>query len=195
MIEAAKKIVRQKGCSGLRVREITERAGVNLGMFPYHFRNAKSFKRILLQEIYEEYFAKLKLAAAGEGDSLRQLEDALIVIGKFFRDSRGLVVGLLRDVLGGDKDVLKFGAENIPRHAAVIAELLERCQQEGKLPRVSFYRAMSFIMGALNGPLLVAHVVEEVAKSDAVPVEQLVSDKSIETRVKMILGGLKALST
>jgi AcrR family transcriptional regulator len=193
MIEAAKKIVREKGCSGLRIRDITERAGVNLGMFPYHFRNAKRFKRILLQELYEEFFAKLTFAAEGDGDPLEQLRDALIVIGKFFRDNRGMAAGLLRDVLNGDKEVLKFGAENIPRHGAVVMELLERCQRKGLLPKLPFYRAMSFMMSALQGPLLVAHIVKDVAESDAIPADMLMSDDAIELRVKMIIGGLKAV--
>jgi AcrR family transcriptional regulator len=192
MIEAAKKIVREKGCSGLRIRDITERAGVNLGMFPYHFRNARRFKRILLQELYDEFLAKLSLAAEGEGDPLVQLRDALVVIGKFFRDNRGLAASLLKDVLNGEKDVLKFGSKNLPRHGALILALLERCQKEGKLPKLAPFRALSFTMSALNGPLLVVHIVTDIAHSDAIPVDLLMSDEAIETRVRMILGGLKA---
>ena len=53
LIDAGLELLPETGCAGLSVRKLTEHAGVNLGMFHYHFRNKDNFVRTLLQRTYE----------------------------------------------------------------------------------------------------------------------------------------------
>ncbi|MBC7946203.1 MAG: TetR/AcrR family transcriptional regulator, partial [Burkholderiales bacterium] len=38
LIKAARKLLPETGCSGLNLRQVAVKAGVNLGMFHYHFK-------------------------------------------------------------------------------------------------------------------------------------------------------------
>ena len=55
-------------------------------MFHYHFGSKEQFVRRLLQQLYDEMFANLELAASARlpGDALRA---ALNVLGRFVRDN------------------------------------------------------------------------------------------------------------
>ena len=39
LLEAGLALLPQTGCAGLSVRRLADHAGVNLGMFHYHFKN------------------------------------------------------------------------------------------------------------------------------------------------------------
>ena len=43
LIEAAKELIPEAGFKGLKIREVARKAGVNLGMFNYHFKTKEKF--------------------------------------------------------------------------------------------------------------------------------------------------------
>jgi AcrR family transcriptional regulator len=195
LIDAAKKIISREGCSGLRIRDVATRAGVNLGMFHYHFRSKKRFTRVLLQEMYEDFFSQLTVASREGKNSITQLRSTLFVMARFIRDHREFYAALIKDILNGDPEVLQFVSTNVPRHAAVIGDLLERCQRDGILMPLPFSQAMSFIMSGLNFPIVISGIVEASSKRTAAAtsyVSGVVSDQAIEQRLDMILKGMKA---
>lgn len=195
LIDAGKKIVSRQGCSGLRVRDVADRAGVNLGMFHYHFRSKKRFTRLVLQDMYEDFFAQLTVASRDGKDSLAQLRNSLLTMARFIRDHQDFYAAMMKDILNGDKEVLAFIGRNVPRHAAVIGDLLERCQREGKLIKMPFPQAMSFIMSGLNFPMLLSGTMRRLAPRESFLAEMaplVTSDEAIEQRLEMILRGMKA---
>ena len=192
LIAAAKEIVIVQGCSGLRVRDIARRAGVNLGMFHYHFQNKKRFTRILLTEFYEGFFKKFSIASREGPDAFTQLRNALLAMAKFIRAERHLVAAILKDVLNGDPEVTRFVRANLPRHAGVIHELLFKCQREGSLKEMPVTHAMAFVLTAVNAPTLIGGVIEKVGPADFRELALFVSDDAILQRVDLAMKGLKS---
>src|SRR5947207_1340792 len=91
LLRAGRELFPETGVAQLSVRKVAIRAGVNPGMFHYHFGNKDLFVRQLLQELYDEMFASLELAASARlpGDALKA---ALNVLGRFARDNGTLML-------------------------------------------------------------------------------------------------------
>jgi len=86
------------GCAGLSARRLTEHAGVNLGMFHYHFKTRENFTNAVLQRTYKEMFTALTMRVDPAHPPLLVLsEQALVQRIKFAL--RGLASGSLEAVL------------------------------------------------------------------------------------------------
>ena len=64
LLRSGRELFATSGCDGLSLRALAEHAGVNLGMFHYHFKTKDNFLRALLQQLYEEVFARIGIEAA-----------------------------------------------------------------------------------------------------------------------------------
>jgi AcrR family transcriptional regulator len=192
MLQAAKGIIRKQGCAGLRVREVVDRAGVNLGMFHYHFKSKERFASRVLQEFYEEFFGRLSLAVQDESDPRVQLRKALIAVSSFVREEHKFYLALFRDVLSGDRQVIQFLQLNLPRHMSVFQELILRCQKEGKMVSLPVGQVMSFLMTSINFPILIAnaHRLNRNAHF-AAELEFVMSEKGTRQRIDLALKGLQ----
>jgi AcrR family transcriptional regulator len=198
MLEAGKKIVSKEGCSGLRIRDLVKRAGVNLGMFHYHFQTKERFKEALLQEMYEIFFEKLTTASKENSPTaVGQLRNTLIAMGDFVNDKNDVYLAIFKDILNDDLEVIDFVRRNGPRHAVVIRELVERCQKEGSIAPIPFPQITAFMMTSINIPLLMGAVVRRHAKGRMKPqnlknYESLVlSKEAIVQRIDLALKGLR----
>jgi AcrR family transcriptional regulator len=201
MLEAAKKIVCKEGCSGLRIRDLVKRAGVNLGMFHYHFRTKERFKQALLQELYEDFFEKLTSASKEEAPTaVAQLRATLLAMATFVRSKSEFYLAIFKDVSNGDPEVISFIERNIPRHMAVIGQLVERCQSEGSMVSIPFPQILAFLMTSTNIPILIGAAVRghkrSRERSGMKPQEiknyevAVLSDEAIAQRIDLALKGL-----
>lgn len=196
LLEAARALVPQTGFSGLKVRELARRAGVNLGMFHYHFKTKDAFARRLLQELYEDFFARLALESSGPGAPLARLGRALTVVARFGRENRHLVMVLIREVMQGQPAFTRFARQNVPRHAAVIAGLIAQGQRAGHIKPVPLPLAVAFAMGGVGVPNAVVSMLERVGATRPFGTSMkeleslMLSDRAFEQRIDLILSGL-----
>src|SRR3954470_25078628 len=102
LIAAGRELFPARGCAGLSVREVAEAAGVNLGMFHYHFKSREAFLRAVMQVGYEEMFGRLTLESSRDGTTEDRLRYALATIARFLRDNRRFIARLLADALNGE---------------------------------------------------------------------------------------------
>lgn len=198
LITTARELLPETGCRGFSIRQLTERAGVNLGMFHYHFKTREHFLSRVLQDLYQEMFTALAFQAQGERPPLDNLRAAVTVLGRFARDNRFLIRRLLADALGGNTTAQNFFRQNFPRHLGVMAELLSAGQRAGTIRKVPLTQALAFLGGAVALPNILITVVQEQA---IVPPQfianldrEVLSDKAIAQRVDMALRGLAAES-
>src|SRR6476619_665501 len=127
LLAAGRELFPGRGCAGLSIREVAEAAGVNLGMFHYHFKSREAFLRALLQGVYEEMYAQLSAAAArspGTREPMAQLRAALRFMGRFVRANRPVLARLVADALCGEPIALEFIRANFPRHLGVLPALV-----------------------------------------------------------------------
>lgn len=197
LLTAGRAVILESGFSGLSLRRVAAKAGVNLGMFPYLFGTKDAFVRRVAQRMYDEFFRGFALDTGRDEPPLANLRRGLIRFGRFSRDHRRLALSLLMDAAGGHALGRKFILDNGPRHGRVLVGLIRACQRAGTLVRVPLPVAMMHCMGAVAAP----HLMLSAAESAGLPlplrllkpwIERVaLSDEAIARRVDLALAGLR----
>lgn len=196
LIKAALDLVPQTGFSGLKLRPVADRAGVNLGMFHYHFKTKQEFLRQVMQEFYEAFYLHFTLETSSETNPLDQLRKAVITLGRFVRDNRKLMLALGRDLMNNYQPLVRFMEDNFHRHLSIIINLIKQCQQQGIMAKLPLPIVIPFMLGSLAGPNIAAGLLEgirtkpsfEIMKKAILPM--IISDKAMGQRVDLALKAL-----
>ncbi|MES2015191.1 MAG: TetR/AcrR family transcriptional regulator [Pseudomonadota bacterium] len=199
LIAAAIVLLPDTGCAGLSVRKLVEHAGVNLGMFHYHFKNKDNFIRVVLARLYEEMFSDLQLNAEADGDVIDKLRATVTVLGGFARERRAMLMMLLSEASKGEPLSLQFLRENMPRHIAVIMRLVMRGQAEGRIVDVPVQHLLPFMIAGIAGPSFAGAAIERQA---ALPPEfaalahsALLSPQALAQRIELALRAIVVVPT
>lgn len=198
LLQAGLELLDEKGFEGLKVRQVAEKAGVNLGMFHYHFKTKDEFTRQVLNHMYERFFLDLSLETTGDGDPLDRLRRALMSLGRFIRENRRLMLGLLQDAMHDNQVVVQFVKENFPRHILVLVDLVKQCQNKGLLEKKPFHLVIPYLMGTLALPNIAVDVLENFKAKNLFGVSfplfksQILSDEMLNQRIDIVLRGLGA---
>ena len=194
LLEAGMELLPLTGCRGLSARKLTEHAGVNLGMFHYHFRSKDNFIRTLLQQTYEQMFQDLVLQAHEGASPVDNLRRAIRVIAGFGRTHRQLLLRIGADALAGEQVAAEFLQANLPRHLGVIAGLVVEAQRGGHLVKAPLPQVIAFIAGAVMSPVLLGTALLENAALPAAAgtalEQEVLSKKAVEQRIEFALRGL-----
>lgn len=198
LIRAALELLPRGGLSGLKVRQVAARAGVNLGMFHYHFGNKREFNRQVLRAFYGEFFASLTaaIAKAGGASPRERLRAAVLAMIRFAREHRAVLLSILRDVLNGDREVIGFVRENFPRHIAVMFRLVRECQRAGSVKRLPLPVLMPLLAGPQIGSVLAVATLEHAAAARplgipfALASRLLLTDRAIARRLDLSLAAI-----
>lgn len=197
LLKAGHEVVLRHGFANLSLRRVAQKAGVNLGMFPYLFGTKEEFVRRLAQSIYEDFFREFSLDTSRTDSALANLRQGLIRLGRTARDLRQLIFSLVVDIASGHGVARKLFAQNAPRHGRVILGLIQTCQREGRLARVPVPVAIAHLAGTIGAPMLFLAAAE---RAGGLPVKigrelflrTVTSDSAIEKRVDL---ALRALTT
>jgi AcrR family transcriptional regulator len=194
LLAAGRELLPHRGCSGLSIREVAEAAGVNLGMFHYHFKSREAFLKALLQSMYEEMFAQLTFQGAAGRDPLENLRAALRFMGRFVRANRPVLARVLADALCGDPVARQFLRANMPRHLGVMQALVAQAQKAGSIRPIAAQQALGLCAGAIAMPILFGGaIVEGGALGEAgsrALAETLLSDAAIDQRIDLALAAI-----
>jgi AcrR family transcriptional regulator len=198
LIKAGRKLLPKVGVSGLSLRQVADEAGVNLGMFHYHFKTKAEYAQHVLQGVYDEFFSELeetfkKNMSAKQNDPLLVLRALLVKLGRFAFGNRDLLASVMKDMLSGERVVVAFLAANAPRHVGLLLSVVEDCQKRGRIrddipaPQVLIMAASAIAM-----PMVIGTAVEraqpELLKGAAK--KNILSSDAVELRVDTILRGL-----
>ena len=199
LLAAGRELLALRGCAGLSIREVAEAAGVNLGMFHYHFKTREAFLRTLLQQTYEEMFGRLTLDARARAElrdwrAVDGLRASLRFLGRFLRDNRPLIARVLADALCGEKIALEFLRANMPRHLMVLQGLIAAAQHEGTLKPMALPQALGICAGCVAMPILAGGAIaDHLPRAKArVLRETLLDDAAIDERIEAALATLGA---
>lgn len=196
LLRSGRALFAASGCGGLSVRALADHAGVNVGMFHYHFKTKDNFLRTLLQQMYEEVFALLSVEAAQRGPALQRLRQALLTLGQFLREHRPFVARVWGDAAQGHAVAREFVRSNAPRHLGLLLALMAQAEADGALRAMPPLQRFVFVMGALAAPMFIAPVVAEIgiagSLSPGALTAQVTSDAAIAARVDLALDALRA---
>ena len=196
LLRSGRTLYARLGGERLTVRMLTEHAGVNLGMFHYHFRTKDAFLRRLFDGMYEEMFAQLSGLAQQRGSVLQRLRSALFFLGCFVRDHRQLLVRVFADAAAGQPVAAEFLRANAPRHLTLLLDLMDQGERAGVLAPIPPFQRFIFVMGAVAAPVLVAPGMQAIGVAPALlgPAlrSQIMSDDAIAQRIELALKSLAA---
>jgi AcrR family transcriptional regulator len=197
LLDAGFELLPVTGCRGLSARKLAEHAGVNLGMFHYHFRTKDNFIRTLLGQLYEQMFSLLTLKAHEDESPLQNLRNALQVLAHFGRTHQQLLVRIGADALAGEQVAAEFLHTNIPRHVGVMAGLIRDAQQGGYIVDAPLPQIIAFFAGTVVAPILLGGAMLE-SRLLPQPVgsmlaRDVLSQAAIEQRIEFALRGVSAV--
>jgi AcrR family transcriptional regulator len=194
LLAAGRELLPARGCAGLSIREVAEAAGVNLGMFHYHFGTREAFLRALLQSLYDEMFSQLSFQGSAEWGPRENLRAALRFLGRFLRANRPVLARVVADALCGDALAVEFLRANMPRHLGVMQALVEKGQAQGEIRAMPVAQAIGFCAGALAAPVIFGGAMAAsgaLGKGERRRLEgALLSDAALDERIDLALSAI-----
>jgi len=198
LVQAAIELIPLAGLAGLPVRRVASRAGVNLGMYHYHFKSKQDFHRRILDSVYETFFSRLTGALEGAGGKSPRdrLRKTVLAAGGFIRDNRSLLFGLARDLLADDPEVIRFIRINFPRHVILLVRLVKDCQKSGDIRPMPMIHVLPFLFASVIGPIFAMGFIGKVLPAGLreIPLAAmkavLAGDSRLEERLDMALAAL-----
>ena len=194
LLAAGRELLPMSGCAGLSVRQLVAHAGVNLGMFHYHFKTKDLFIRAVLQQVYEEMFSELTLHTGDHDAALDNLREALVVLARFGRMHRRLLVRILADAMSGEPLSLQFLGANLPRHVGVVGKLVRQAQRQGALVNTPAPQLVAFLAGAVAAPILFGGALQNqlpVGAATTLVERHVLSDRAVARRIDQALRGVE----
>ncbi len=197
LVEAALALFPKTGFSNLKVRDVAKRAGVNLGLFHYHFKNKDVFIERVMHDFYEAFFSRLQWDIADINDPLQRLRQAVLTMIKFVRDHRHFMIPLLNDILQGHQQVMAFLTANMQRHIRIVVQLIKTCQKTGRLAGLPLPTMMFFLIGPQVMPTMILNVMEKNRESlpltllKIMTLPKQLSDRAIEQRLDLALKAMQ----
>ncbi|HSJ03121.1 MAG: TetR/AcrR family transcriptional regulator [Verrucomicrobium sp.] len=196
LLTAARELLPEIGCHKLSLRQVAAHAGVNLGMFHYHFGNKEAFLEALISRTYDEILAQLDHVGTANDSPLENLRAALNTLGRWVRDHRQLLMRFAGDAMAGEQVVVRGFVKNQPRILGTMAPRVMAAQKAGQLPQIALPQIIGMIAGTITMPLVVGTVM---SKFQLVPApmlegleESVFSDAAISQRINMALAGLQS---
>jgi len=181
MLRVGATILRQKGAAALSVREVAKKAGVNLGMFNYYFKNKNEFINIILEDTYSAFIAELR-----QNQTL-SLEEVLFSMAKFSRNHHQTVLSLLGDVLAGERNVVQFLQNNFTVHFSILFEALTKHFDDCGYHQKHLEHAFRFLISSIGLPNLMLGFKIKISPKLK---QELDSDENLRRRVRAALSGL-----
>lgn len=86
ILDAARTVFAARGYDGSSIREITSRAGVNLGAVTYHFRSKEALYQAVLRTFIDPLRARLEEAVATDAPALDRIERVVQAFFAHFED-------------------------------------------------------------------------------------------------------------
>lgn len=194
--KAGRRLLQEKGITGLSVREACRLAGVNTGMFHYYFGSKEEFLQAILKEMYAEFMVHFKAGVSAGGTPRERLKNALIEVGRFAMGMRRIAPMLFADLAHGKKEAFAFVSGNFTEHIRHIAALAEECRPLSAVKGHSLPFVIAALVPIMVFPVILGGVLERngVKSLGGLSVARLggefFSDAGIAERAEIALRGI-----
>jgi len=194
--DAGRRLLEEKGITGLAVREVCRLAGVNTGMFHYYFGSRDEFLRAVLKDIYSEFMLNFKAGVSVAGTPRARLKNALVEIGRFALGIRNAAPMVFSDISLGNKEAFAFVKGNFTEHIKYIVELLGECRPASAVSGSSLPFLVAAVVPVMIFPVLMGGVMERngVKELLGLPLEkireEIFSEAGIAERAEIALRGI-----
>ncbi len=193
---AGRKLLQEKGITGLTVREACRVAGVNTGMFHYYFGSKDEYLKAVLKEMYAEFMLNFKAGVSVAGTPRARLKAALVEVGKFGLGVRNAAPMIFADLAYGKKEAFAFVSGNFTEHISHIAALAVQCRPASAVKARSIPFIIAALVPVMIFPVLIGGVMEKngvkklAGQSLAELRGEIFSDAGIAERAEIALRGI-----
>ncbi len=193
---AGRKLLQEKGITGLSVREACRVAGVNTGMFHYYFGSKDEFLKVVLKDLYAEFMFNFKAGVSVDGTPRVRLKNAMVEVGKFARNMRGAAPMIFADLAYGNKEAFAFVRGNFTEHIRYVAALAGECRPGSSVKSRSIPFMVAAMVPVMIFPALVGGILEKngvkkiCGRSVGALREEIFSDSGIAERAEIALRGI-----
>lgn len=183
LLRIGAQILRQKGASGLSMREVAHRAHVNLGMLSYYFKNKNDFIQKILEEAYAPFIHQLLTSQKFPND----LEEILFQMAAFSRDHQTYLLSLFADILTREKNVIRFLQKNFTDHFEILHQSLTKHFNEKGYDMTHYDHAYRYLIAVTGLPNLLAGIRSQLSGQKK-PVTD--NDERLRKRIQASIKGL-----
>ena len=182
MVEAGITLIKKRGAAKLSVREVSELAGANLGMFNYHFGTKEKFLLRALREVYDKFIVELTDTVESDSD----LEHVLFQLAKFSRDNREILTSILSDMLANEEVVSQFLRKHFSKHFELLGHSAQKHLREQGRQIENHHHVVRYLVGAVGIPNILLEVYNRGAAKKIKPE----TDEEITRRTRAAIAGL-----
>lgn len=193
---AGRRLLEEKGITGLSVREACRLAGVNTGMFHYYFGSKEEFLRAVLKDIYAEFMLGFRAVVSAGGTPRERLKNALVEVGRFTLGVRKVAPMLFADLAHGKKEAFAFVSGNFTEHIRHIAALAEECRPASAVKGHSTPFIIAALVPVMIFPMIIGGIMERngVRNVGGLALDKLrgevFSEEGIAERAEIALRGI-----
>ena len=152
LIELGKEKVVTQGISNLSIRQICLDAGINLGMFYYHFKSKENYIKALFNSLSRDLASGWLVEAAKLPASEQKLKRVLVLSAKMIREHRGTIETIIKDVNIFDKMYVDIIKELHDTWIKFYSDLIDECKNDGYLDRnIETSEFIAIFTGSVHG--------------------------------------------
>ncbi|WP_428897579.1 DNA-binding transcriptional regulator [Parelusimicrobium proximum] len=187
LIKAGLALAGKGGINGFTVRELCARAGVNLGMFHYHFSNREQFSESLLSHLYEGMISEVKHLNLPDSSPKDNIREVLKTISLFVYKNRIILSSLVGDVFSAEERIMEFLFSNFREHIAIISKEFDRARKAGQIIDMDNTNLLLTIFPPLALPAVLLGLAERVSSRKLAGIKKMIPEnKWIEnTQIRM----------
>ncbi len=179
----------------MSLKMLSDEAGVNPGIFYYHFKSKSNFIRIVLESFIEDARKEIEIEIPANIPSIKKLQHCLMSIGKNFRGHSRLAVSMYRDLLNKDPDITSFLVSSIEEQISFLKPLIEECQKDNYIRKhYTLQEILSFCLAGIKTPIVLSKVLELLSDDNSEHMEklkkELITDEAIIRRAEMAIMGI-----
>jgi AcrR family transcriptional regulator len=195
LIEAARKLIPKVGVSEMSIKMLSDEAGVNQGIFYYHFKSKSEFIRIVLESFMDEAQKEIKIKIPINLSSIEKLQYYLFSIGKVYCENIKFAVLMYRDLLNKDPVITEYQISLIEYQNDLYRPLIEECQKDDFIQKhYNLQDILSYCLSVIKGPIVLSEVINMFSDNKSEYLnkikEELITEEAISRRAEMAVMGI-----
>lgn len=136
ILDAAARLMVEKGSAGVSVQDIADEAGVSVGLIYRHFGGKSDVVTAVVVDVLDGFARELPKAVSDHADPIRRLHAAFDAFSRIIDSRRHATVLTYRESKGLPAEALEILKEREVETAAPIAEAISAAVDQGLFRRV-----------------------------------------------------------
>jgi len=195
IIDTGIALAKQYGISGFTVRQLCQKAKVNLGLFNYYFVSRDNFEKIILKNLYGNFMKDFEINISKDMDTIKKLEAARETLSDFVSKNASIIASIIIEIFSGNGAKFSFVKENFSKHIVFFYSIIEQGKKEKIFKDADIFSLIISAIAPVIVPIAASGVLKRtIPKKDLSKIskflDKLSSEKFIKERMELSLKGI-----